>query len=294
MGRLFGRQRLTQFASPRISLPSSPIMSDMYNGQPFIRTNDDNLYYDDTTLSPTTAMFPPEMIAPHMDSSHLNVPQGVPNPRQSISSSSDAQYYFSRPPSLSPSSHSMPPGSNQSPHSSASPSSNFSISAADDFLLANSFNNNDLDMFLFQNNDCPTQPGKQGHSLFLPQNRVVSGSFDMSGNQSYPANSYSDEAFDILNVSDASPANNQRRYSIISTESYPLPKMPYTSSMASVQPSILQQTGPSQWTSHNDAPATLTGLPNGWQPNVKPVQIDRNVYSTPQSGELGRKISAHC
>ncbi len=250
---------------------------------------DDNSYYEETTFSPTTVMFPPEMSA-YLDT-HLNVPNGhLSHP--SASTSGHFPAYLSGPPSLSPSS--MPTHPHHSPRSSASPSSNFSISATDDFLLANSFSTNELDMFLFQNGDFPAQPEKPGHSLFLPQNRGMSGSFEADGNTYYPPNSAGaqtnfsqDESFDTLNgFSNASPASEKRRYSVISTESYPLPKMPYTNatnatSMAPTQPASYQpRTAAPQWIQQPMYPAGS----NGWQPGSKPVQSNETMWTPAQNG----------
>ena len=191
--------------------------------------HDDNIYFDETAFSSTTAMFPPDMSDPYMDNSQLlNIPQSVLNHRPSISTSSDLSFqqaYLSRPPSLSPSSQSMLPlhPAQQSPHSSASPSSNFSISATDEFLLANSFSNNELEMFLFQNSELQTPQaqltGKQ--ALYLPQNRGFE---------------YHSTPITQHNLTQDSMQN---RYSVVS-ESYPMPKMEYTN-MASVQPPIQPQ-----------------------------------------------------
>jgi hypothetical protein len=86
--------------------------------------------------------------------------------------------YGSRPPSLSPSFHTaapLPGAAHLSPPSSASPSSTFSSSMADDYLLNTSFNSADLDMFFQQQEvdmsavlDGINGSGKPGHSLSIP------------------------------------------------------------------------------------------------------------------------------
>ncbi len=278
-------------------------MSALYNTQPSAPSQEDTVYYEET-ISPVNAMFLPEMSGPYVDNPHLlHIPQNVTNHRQSISPSTDVQSmsfqqsYPSRPPSLSPSSQSMFPlqPAQQSPHSSASPSSNYSISATDDFLLANSFSSNELDMLLFQNSDYQVQPGKQGHSLFLPQNRAMHSS-DGNGTIYYPPNSAGgqtnlsrDDTFDMLNLVDASPAGNQRRFSVVSTESYLMPKMEYTNTanMASVQPSTYQpqQSFQPPWMGQQVQQAPYTPMPQGWQPtDTKPVP-QATMYTMPRHGE---------
>ena len=165
-------------------------------------------------------------------------------------------------------------------------------------------------MFLFQNNDFQTQPiGKQGHSLFLPQNRTGSANYDLS--QGYaPINGFGynapdsansgfpqDEPFDMLNLVNASPAAGARRFSGVSTDSYVMPKMEYqqgTANMSSVQapmfPQLSSQTGQTQWMPQSGGNTfSMTypvpagnALQNG---NTVPQQTPNGMFSAPQNGE---------
>ena len=157
----------------------------------FPSQNEDQFFFDDATssnISPTSALFPPDLSAPYGDPNLIIPPNFNMNHRLSISSASDAlgsQSWGSRGPSLSPASMplsmsttsaSASGSSSHSPHSSASPSSNFSLGgAADDFLLANSFSQNELDMLLFQSDLSPLKQTQQqqNQGLFLPGNKAA-------------------------------------------------------------------------------------------------------------------------
>lgn len=164
--------------------------------------HDDNLYTLADEQSPTTALFPSDLYDPMS----LNIPQRLVQQRHSISASSDGQghltYYSSRPNSLSPSSQSVPallgPQSDhsRSPHSSASPTSTYSISATDDFLLANPFSSTDLDMLLFQ-----SEMNQNKSGLYLPGNLGIDT--NVFANSQNPINSATfshDESYDMFTV----------------------------------------------------------------------------------------------
>ncbi|KAK8847641.1 hypothetical protein IAR55_005500 [Kwoniella newhampshirensis] len=185
----------------------------LYPQQPADDQVDGSSIFFDDGISPTNALFPPEMSAPFTNSSLLNIPSsnvdmnghqymnGGHQHRSSYSSSTGddqsiaaalfQQAYSnassrSRLPSLSPSSQaaSIQPatsshGHSPHSHSSASPSSNL----ADDFLLPmNSFSSAELDMLFLSDtssdlSELQTEQGKPGQSLFLPTHRASSSSF---------------------------------------------------------------------------------------------------------------------
>ncbi|EIW71071.1 hypothetical protein TREMEDRAFT_73179 [Tremella mesenterica DSM 1558] len=143
----------------------------------FSQTDDPHRYYEDPTISPTSALFP-DLSVPYGDtntifSHNLNVEN-----RRSFSVASDgAPMSFlssdSRLPSLSPSSAPLPisaSSNGQSPHSSASPSSSFSFGGGGvgEFLLGSNFTESELDMLLYPQGN---QQAKDG--LFLPGHRAT-------------------------------------------------------------------------------------------------------------------------
>ena len=254
-------------------------MSNMFSGQTMMSTSNDQ-YFEDTTLSPSTAMFPPEMSAPFLiDHSHL-APRIIH--QQSMSIDPYNQTFLSGPPSLSPASQGISAlqYNHHSPPSSASPSSNFSNSATDDFLFANSLSNTDLDMLLFPSNN-EVYPSEQ--SFYLPQTRLQS--FD---NPTYcPPQSIGlrKESSDTFNTLNASPVQN-RRYSV-STESYVMPKMPYsnTANLAIVQPTPFQQLQP-QWSDNHQPLAE-----SGWEQKAgRPVGVPQCEQCSSYHVDLNSKF----
>ena len=247
----------------------------MHRAQPTMKS-DDNLYYDETFPS-ATALFHPEIS--YTADSHHNIPQQ----RQSVPMDAQLKTYFSRPSSLSPSSQTIFP-QHHSP-SSASPGSNFSISATDDFLLANSFSTNELDMFLFQSGD--NFAPRQG-SLYLPQNRSVSDTY-------YPpssagAQTLGDETYDMLSHISSPMDQHQRKFPIASEGPYPI--YSNTANLASVQPPVFQQTSQLHW---NQQPIqhvwpSADPTPQGWSMENKVVsQSNPTIY--PQNSASSIHIS---
>ncbi len=305
----------------------------MFNPQSVSIRDDNEFYYDDSSLiSPTSALFPPELTEPYMDSnSHLTVPNNH-HPSRSINTSShhtstqqggqgvidysqlqqlqnQQQQYISRVPSLSPSSsgnHTL--SHTHSPHSSASPSSNFSSgNNTDDFLLSNSFSSNEIDMLLFQNdfqsdyqlpnNNNTQSQTKPGQSLFIPSHRDI-GSFgsDISisnlgfgsgknnnnnnnnnpqsyQNQTIGAN-YQDDPFDVLNYNYVDP--NGRRFSTISSQSdypssNPLPSVQaFTHQAQQPQSSQQEQQQLQQWVNPSQTQFSMGS--NAQFPPFQPAQ----------------------
>lgn len=126
---------------------------------------EDFFSFDDPLVSPTNALFPD--LSTQYDASNLNMHGGMDMYQQQGGAS--LQPYPASIPSLSPASqaasHNTHGSSSHSPRSTASPSSTFSLSGADDLLLGNSFSSSELDMFLAQNFE---QKPTQQQPLFLP------------------------------------------------------------------------------------------------------------------------------
>ncbi|WVR04837.1 hypothetical protein IAU60_001849 [Kwoniella sp. DSM 27419] len=212
--------------------------------------HDDTLYFQDPE-STGHNMFASDMLDP---SSLLNVPSSSKGtdmnnlqhrhspsgsaPSDTSLSPSMFQQAFSvggssRLPSLSPSTQSMHLSTSQghSPRSSASPSSNsnFSYTAADDFLF-NSFSSADLDMLFTSDQSSPpfgvSDQAKPGQSLFLPGQQNGANPFQDAGNLDFfqnllngsmPINlaNPADESFDMLNLAESplSGGSSERKVS---------------------------------------------------------------------------------
>jgi hypothetical protein len=237
------------------------------------RPRQEDSFYDytfpDPFTSPTNALFPPDLFHPNNINHNLNIPQSNQTHRTSLSASSDQSYtyqpYLSRPPSLSPS---QVNGSilSHSPHShsSASPSSNFSLNATDDVLLSNSFTQGELER-LFFNTDQGTGVGTAGKGgLYLPQNGFDLG---LQGNDTYQGfgngnGNGNDEIFEQLNFPGdgsnyAGSVGGDRRFSVVSNQSYG--GMPVT-----VLPQQVQQTMQPQWMQQGQGNGNVTVNGNGW------------------------------
>ena len=248
--------------------------------------DDDNLqFFFDDSISPTSALFPPELCAPSTQFftpspySQVQLQEQEQEQQQqqqqrlhrpSLGNLNDSliqslQPYLSRPPSLSPSPQSaqlVPPL--HSPHSSASPTSNFSFSASEDVLFSNSFSPAELDALLFQSD--MNQPGKQGNPFYIPQTLWNSNPQQMS---LAPGDS-----FDISSFSDMSPTNDQSSFSV-SSEQYPTGQSIPTINT----PALPQQVSPDQWMPQS---ISTQHINNQWQ-NAQHGSADSNNASPSQA-----------
>ena len=259
----------------------------VYN--PAFYPSDDQPYtLEDSTVSPTNALFPPELSAPHSnftDPALLGIPQQNLGHRPSISNLSDVfsdhsfgsinPAYLSRPPSLSPS---MFLSSSQSPPSSASPTSNFgSAGFNDDFLLGNSFSPNELDVLLFNDNKFPVPPIKPGHNFYLP---TAPYNAQMTGPTGIPNGGYTNDTIDMAHLVNGD-LQAQRRVSVISSASGMSAMTPasaygsFNSGLQGDMAGILQQLQMQQ-------PAQVP-MPQNMAPQWMPQQGNQQ-FSMPQQG----------
>jgi hypothetical protein len=199
--------------------------------------------FDDPTVSPTSAMFPPSLF--NSGSDFLDVPSDRHLSLFGAEGFTMGEPSSSRLPSLSPSSYSAPslqlgPGSSShSPHSSASPRSTYSTAVTDDFLFSNSFSSSELDSFLFPGGEF--QLSKPSNGLFLPsQVSAPSDALNVPFTQ--------DDTVDMLNMFNASPLVPQAG-----------PITSGTTNMASIQPPSYNQplqSLASQWFAQPGLPVT--------------------------------------
>lgn len=222
---------------PRSSRPA-PVIAPMPSATFDPMDESDVFAFDDPTVSPTSAMFPPSLF--NSGSDFLDVPSDHRLSTFGAEGFTAGEPSSSRLPSLSPSSYSAPslqlgPGSSShSPHSSASPRSTYSTAVTDDFLFSNSFSSSELDSFLFPGGEF--QLPKPSNGLFLPS-QVSAPIVNVP---------FTQDDTDLLNMFNASPLVPQAG-----------PVTSGTTNMASIQPfNQPLQTLASQWFAQPGLPVT--------------------------------------
>ena len=245
-------------------------MTTMYISEP--TKEEQSIFSFEENLSPSSSFFSNDLtsftnqcLTVPSTSTNQNLGQGT-----SINTAPAAgafQPYLSRPPSLSPSSQNHNYSSaSHSPHSSASPSSTFSLSGTDELLFSNAFSTSDLDNLLFQmdqqqNNDPSRQP------FYLPQ-----GSFASSNdNNAHSINPSPDDSFDFLNV-DFSARNVQGMKPDVGSQSNQGQSSSFPSTM---QPSWM-----------NSANRNQVGI--NFNPSIGTMQMPYGMPSVPSENTMAR------
>lgn len=306
-------------------------MSTMYTQQP-----EDPFFGYDDPANANAGLFPELSGSYESASQQLLLPPGqyVHPHSGSFSGSSDLSYAYSRnslsssrPPSLSPSSTSMPSlhgGSSHSPHLSSSPHSNSSF-ATDESMFLNQLSSEDINKLLPGiGMDLQQLAGMQkpGASLFLPGNMQAHGiNPGFLSNNSYEAplsagtqSSFSqDGGYDVFGnpVMNLSPAGNDRRFSTVSAQSapgnaypvqpaidfqlnsYPIQQTPLAQSQGTMPPQLMQrQAVPSAqaWTDITASAAPQQPLAQQ-QPNGVRYQYDPSMFKNVGPGAHRQSVS---